>query len=164
MNQNKSRILHRRAKIDELIWTVRVICGGEIKLMEICNYEKYTYGMRKSIRDKLFFEGLVDNSVDTFVDFGCADGQVLAQVHNDFSDWTLIGIDNNDTMLRFAERNCPTAMYYKNLPYDKNQSAILNLSSVIHEVYSYSTESEITEFWKGVFENGYRYISTRYNG
>lgn len=136
------------------------ICGG-MKLMEISNYEKYTSGMKKSIRDKLFFEGLVDSSVNTLVDFGCADGQVLAQVKKDFPEWKLIGIDNDETMLKLARDNCPCATYYKDIPCDESGSAILNLSSVIHEVYSYSTDDEIIDFWQEVFESNYHYISVR---
>ena len=128
----------------------------------IKDYDVYTAGMRKSLRDKLFFEGLIDDSVNKIVDFGCADGQLLAQVHTDFPEWQLIGVDNNEKMLDLAQERCPDAEFYTNLAYVGNcEGSILNLSSVIHEVYSYSSEEEIANFWKQVFKKGWKYISIR---
>jgi hypothetical protein len=37
----------------------------------------------------------------------------------------------------------------------------LNLSSVIHEVYSYSHASKVKEFWNNVFNSGFKYITIR---
>ena len=38
---------------------------------------------------------------------------------------------------------------------------MLNLSSVIHEIYSYCNEYEIYEFWNNVFLSEFKYISIR---
>lgn len=128
----------------------------------IKDYKIYNSGMKKSIKDKLFFEGLIDDSVDTFVDFGCADGQILAQVHSDFPEWKLKGIDIDYKMIELARRNCDVAIYFENIAdITNNNTSILNLSSVIHEVYSYSSSNTIDQFWSNVFNGGFKYISIR---
>lgn len=55
-------------------------------MVAINNYNVYSSGMKKSIKDKLFFEGLVEH-IETIIDFGCADGQILKQLHEDFPEW-----------------------------------------------------------------------------
>ncbi|EXG87758.1 hypothetical protein K413DRAFT_4657 [Clostridium sp. ASBs410] len=128
----------------------------------IKDYKIYNSGMKKSIKDKLFFEGLIDDSIDTFVDFGCADGQILAQVHNDFPEWKLKGIDNDYMMIELAKRNCKAAEFFEKITdIANNNTSLLNLSSVIHEVYSYSSSNTIEEFWSNVFNGGFKYISIR---
>ena len=131
---------------------------------KICDYDCYVSGMKKSIKDKLFFEGLIDDDVDTFVDFGCADGSVLAQVAADFPEWKLIGIDNCPEMISRAKRNCPAAFFCPSNDVIRNtdcKNAILNISSVIHEIYSYCSEEEVKRFWNQIFSADYKYISIR---
>lgn len=130
----------------------------------IKNYEKYNSGMKKSIKDKLFFEGLVDNTIDTFVDFGCADGQILKQVHEDFPEWNLRGIDCDEKMRALAEKNCPEAVFdggIGNSYWLDNSTSILNMSSVIHEIYSYVPQNEIDQLWEDIFDCHFKYISIR---
>ena len=85
----------------------------------ISNYDSYSSGMKKSIKDKLFFEGLVED-VDTVIDYGCADGHMLQQIHFDFPDWRLYGVDADDKMIRKAMTNCGSAQYIlsEEIPYD----------------------------------------------
>lgn len=135
-------------------------------MVVINDYNAYSSGMKKSIKDKLFFEGLVEH-VDTIIDFGCADGQVLKQLHEDFPEWKLFGIDADQTMLNLAKHNCNNAEYIcaKGIPVDKIKNSLsnvlLNLSSVVHEVYSYSGLDEISRFWENVFACGCKYIAIR---
>lgn len=135
-------------------------------MITINDYNVYSFGMKKSIKDKLFFEGLVEH-VDTIIDFGCADGQILKQLHRDFPEWKLIGIDADQTMLELAKYNCNNAEYIcaKGIPVDKlknnSSNALLNLSSVVHEVYSYSCPNEVSSFWENVFACGCKYIAIR---
>lgn len=130
----------------------------------IKNYNVYQNGMKKSLDDKLFFLDLID-AVDTLVDFGCADGQLLKRIHEERPEWGLMGIDMDEKMIDQAQKNCPDAKYintkgiYK-YPYYNNCS-ILNLSSVIHEIYSYCTMEEIHRFWDDLFNSNYKYISIR---
>lgn len=135
-------------------------------MLAINDYEVYSSRMEKSLEDKLFFENLVEG-VGTLIDFGCADGKLLEQVHTDFPDWNLYGIDADPTMLEAAKGNCGAATYIcsDGLPADQLRNiapgAVINLSSVIHEVYSYSTPEGIENFWKDLFGCGFKYISIR---
>lgn len=130
------------------------------------NYDTYSSGMKKSIKDKLFFEGLVED-VDTVIDFGCADGQMLSQLHEDFPEWKLFGIDADSVMIDKAKEICNEAEYIlsKGIPVSSikniSQNSIINLSSVIHEVYSYSSQEEVLRFWHDLFETGAKYIAIR---
>ena len=111
----------------------------------IKNYNVYQNGMKKSLDDKLFFLDLIDD-VDTIVDFGCADGQLLKQIHEERPEWNLMGIDMDEKMIEQAQKNCPDATYINTngiYKFNGDNNSILNLSSVIHEVYSYCTTEEI---------------------
>jgi ribosomal protein L11 methylase PrmA len=130
----------------------------------IDNYEKYNSGMKKSIKDKLFFEGLIDDSINTFVDFGCADGQILKQVHADFPDWNLRGIDSDPKMIELARQNCPVALFeseVENSYCNDNSTCILNMSSIIHELYSYLSPQDVKALWTTIFNCEFKYISIR---
>ena len=110
---------------------------------EISDLEIYNKRMAAGMGDKLFFLNKIDD-VNTIVDFGCADGELLKLIPD---SWNKIGIDNNSQMIKSAKKNCPDATYYSSLSNVKNAgSAVLNLSSVIHEIYSYLSEGEINKF------------------
>lgn len=132
-------------------------------MQNINNYEKYNSGMKKSIKDKLFFEGLVTD-VDTFVDFGCADGQILKQVHEDFPDWNLRGIDCDKKMIELAKQNCPVALFDNEVAeyyWLDNSTSVLNMSSIIHELYSYLSPQDVKVLWTTIFDCEFKYISIR---
>ena len=75
------------------------------------------------------------------------------------------GYDNNPEMLILA-RNRLTG--FSNINFTNtfpnnicDHNSLLNLSSVIHEVYSYCDKNEIEKFWNNVFLSGFDYISIR---
>lgn len=131
---------------------------------EIRNFDSYNDEMRKSMEDKLFFLDKID--VESLVDYGCADGTLLDFVHNRDTSIKLHGIDMSSEMVRRAQEKIPTATFnistvpYINDTFDYSNAA-LNLSSVIHEIYSYSTYEQIEEFWYRVKNSGYKYIIIR---
>ena len=144
----------------------------------IDNYTTYIEGMQKSLEDKLFWvpiieqncEILKDEKIDGIVDFGCADGTLLKQVKHDLyyasdyrqKDINLIGVDNNNKMLDRALSNCLTMQAVGSLDeVEVKENYLLNLSSVIHEVYSYCSDEEIEDFWNHVFNDNYKYIAIR---
>ena len=132
---------------------------------KIRDYEIYNIGMRKSIRDKLFWEGLIDDNITGICDFGCADGQLLATIHKDFPEWNLYGVDNDPRMRDLATTNVESAQIISDLTEmilkNNFSSQILNISSTIHEIYSYCSDKEISSFWRSVFGIGFRYIAIR---
>ena len=106
--------------------------------MEIKNYDEYTLGMQKSLDDKLFFMNMVDD-IDTVLDYGCADGSLLKEIGKRIKGCNLIGYDIDDTMISKAKENVPDCVFDESFCNCKNYvqgKTLLNLSSVIHEVYS----------------------------
>lgn len=143
--------------------------------MKINNYSAYLHGMQMSLQDKLFWTKIIPHDhIDTIIDFGCADGALLDAIDKEqrqqFDEkridrlWCLVGIDNNPEMLKKMEKknNCILrAQSFGEVPSAFKQNALLNLSSVIHEVYSYCTAEEILNFWDNVFNSGFEYIAIR---
>lgn len=132
----------------------------------ISDLQKYIDGMSLSIKDKLFFVDIVD--FDIIVDFGCADGTFLEKIISMNPNIKIIGYDLDDSMLkkariRLGEKAILTNDWnevIKNLNNFKNP--LLNLSSVIHEVYSYSNSRTIKKFWEEqVFGNNFKWITIR---
>ena len=149
------------------------------------NLTFYNEQMRKSMEDKLFFLKQLpaeDNYV--FVDFGCADGTMLNilsdMLEHNRHKYSYIGYDISDTMINLAKANfhgdADTDIHYftdwedveKQLEtyitpgtYYEQKKYVLILSSVIHEVYSYSDMKQILEFWYHVTNTNFDYIVVR---
>ena len=132
----------------------------------ISNLQSYIDGMNYSMKDKLFFTEMVN--FDVIVDFGCADGTFLEQLSKIKPGVKLIGYDLDDTMLSKAQSKLGKKAIFTNNWYDAvkytsgSKSPLLNLSSVIHEVYSYSRPNVISQFWnEQVFGGDFKYITIR---
>ena len=146
----------------------------------------YTQRMSKGIEDKLFFLPFIEKD-PLFIDYGCADGTLIKQICDMYPNSICFGYDNNEEMLSVAIEKlygyenvnlCLTnvlrlldaAKKYKDL-YSlwytdaiTSRDEILNLSSVIHEVYSYCNKNEISDFWKyvfGYYDYGFERIAIR---
>lgn len=132
--------------------------------MDIGNITKYTDGMKKSIIDKIFFVDKIDTS--TIIDYGCADGSMLKFIQDVFSDYNLYGYDISEDMITLANKDAGSINFYSDwdLLFDKIKdcgSSTLVLSSIIHEVYSYGSYSDVSDFWQRVFNSGFKYIVIR---
>ena len=125
----------------------------------IANMNMYTAGMRKSIQDKLWFLDKVADKVDSMVDYGCADGALLYEIHNLYPSIRLYGYDNNVEMLQRASTLCPFATYSQRTIKAPSSISLLIASSVIHEIHSYS--ADIKSEYSNIFDSGYRYIAIR---
>lgn len=132
---------------------------GEIKIQDM---DKYTTSMSKSMIDKMFFMDKIDNSIKVIFDYGCADGALINFLAPLFPDMTFIGYDADADMIAAAMKNKTreNARFTNSIERNINHCAI-NLSSLIHEVYSYSTTQEIEEFWNFVNNSGFEYIIIR---
>lgn len=131
----------------------------------ISNYSSYISGMNKSYLDKLFFLDKIEN-VDAILDFGCARGDMLKHIHDIDPELDLYGYDNNFEMISKANYyHSDIAIFGEDFDVLckklDTHTTLLNLSSVIHEVYSYSKSSEIKDFWERVFNSGFQYIAIR---
>jgi 23S rRNA U2552 (ribose-2'-O)-methylase RlmE/FtsJ len=132
----------------------------------IADFDDYIEGMKMSMEDKLFFVNKLD--FDVIVDFGCANGTFLSLVQNMKPNVKLIGYDLDDTMLLKAESILGEEALLTSswqqvvLELSKYEKPLLNLSSVIHEVYSYSHSSVIKKFWEQqVFGDNFKWITIR---
>lgn len=136
---------------------------GDVK---ITNYDIYNYNMELSLDDKLFFLDKVD--FDVIVDFGCANGVLLEKIAKYRPGVKIIGYDLDYAMLQICTKaNIPSDALLTDdwnkviSEISKYEKPLLNLSSVIHEVYSYSPGS-VNEFWnENVFGSNFKYIVVR---
>lgn len=142
-------------------------------MTEIANMNTYNSAMAKSLIDKIFFMDKLDSSVETIFDYGCADGTLISFLAPLFPDMTFIGYDMNADMIEAAEKKnerYSNTHFFSDLDdfevwsveHDLDMSyAAINLSSLIHEVYSYGTEESIHDFWEFVNDKGFEYIIIR---
>lgn len=132
----------------------------------ISNMHSYIEGMGLSYADKLFFLDKIDP--DVIVDFGCADGSILEKISIAKPNIKLIGYDLDDKMLSIAKsklgKNAILTDDWKKVEkyLSEYQRPALVLSSVIHEVYSYSHSFVIKKFWEDqVFGDKFKWICIR---
>ncbi len=129
----------------------------------IRNMEMYLELMKKGMYDKLFFFDKLFESVDTFVDFGCADGSMLRSLHFLSPSSRLIGYDISEQMIDIAKENMPEAEFYTDWSCIdlRGGEGCVTLSSVIHEVYCYSSAEDVEVFWERILKSGFKYIAIR---
>jgi hypothetical protein len=132
----------------------------------IADYDQYIKSMNKSLGSKMWFLDII--SPDCIVDFGCADGSLLKKVHEKNPEISLMGYDIDSGMEKRFKDNNPDIPFTSNwseavkFSRDYSNSCVL-LSSVIHEVYSYSQTAGhgVHKFWKQLFGSGFKYIVIR---
>lgn len=134
---------------------------------KITNLEQYDSGLAFTLADKLFFLNQLDfNKIDVFVDFGCANGAVLAKVKEKYPNLTCIGYDCSREQLNLAGQLVSSCEFTDDLRYvvervgKGKQSAIL-LSSVLHEIFSYCSSEGIEDFYYFLYHTGFTHIIVR---
>ncbi|MBR6045574.1 MAG: methyltransferase domain-containing protein [Ruminococcus sp.] len=129
----------------------------------ISDLEIYLIRMQRSILDKMFFVDKVFEPFDTIVDFGCANGELIKAMSQMFPEYRYVGYDISPEMIGAAKKNVPGAQFCTS--WDELgvsfESSLLNISSTIHEVWSYGTPESIAEFRERAFRSGFRYICIR---
>jgi len=131
----------------------------------ISNKDIYTKQMTYSLSDKLFFLNELEG-IDCIVDFGCADGFILSEIEKINPDIKLIGYDLDKSMVELAKQKSKafvTTNWNEVVSEIEGfENVVLNLSSVIHEVYSYSNSKQVNDFWNNkVFGGKFKYITIR---
>lgn len=125
----------------------------------ITNMSVYTDGMRKSMLDKIWFLDKIDESIDTVYDYGCADGSLLKIVGEICPNMKLDGYDINQDMIDIAKKNVPNADLISTRPKFELNNAVLNASSVFHEIHAYS--SDVEKEYNNIFYSGATYVAIR---
>lgn len=135
--------------------------------MMINNYNVYNKRMDKSFQDKLFFLDKIKDNVEAIVDFGCADGALIRHL-SELTNIKLVGYDSDYNMIDIAKSktnkdNCLFNEDFGEIIEEEiiPQESLLNISSVIHEVYSYLDSKDIEIFWDMVLDSNFKYISIR---
>lgn len=132
-------------------------------MYDIQDMRIYLHRMQKSVLDKMFFADKVFEPVDAVVDFGCANGELIKALHAFWDDVRYVGYDISEKMIAAAKENVPQATFFcdwAQLPVDPAKS-LVNISSTIHEVYSYGTQKDVDVFWQRIFHSGFRYVTIR---
>jgi SAM-dependent methyltransferase len=128
------------------------------------DYSQYFQGMQKGSSDKLFFLNQI--KPDLVVDFGSANGAILAEIEKINPNIKLVGYDIAQPMIDISRKEHPN-MYFTNswtsIPSiaRRYKNSCLLLSSVIHEVYSYSNSESIDKFWDEIFNSNFEYVVIR---
>ena len=143
---------------------------GKVGETAINDIELYNSRMAKSLIDKIFFMDKLDDDIKFIIDYGCADGALIGFLAPLFPDIMFFGFDLDEQMVACAQKNYG---YLSNVMITDKMSdifdynnfnascAALNMSSLIHEVYSYSADEAIEEFWNDINSAGFKYIITR---
>jgi hypothetical protein len=140
---------------------------------DISDMSAYNGRMVRSLMDKIFFADKID--AGCIVDFGCADGALLKALSPWVPGVRLFGIDSDPKMAVLAMDNLtpcrinhPEIDVFKTLKDAKHRigciaacsekpigPVALNLSSVIHEVYNYSSVEGIQEFFQELWADSF---------
>lgn len=129
------------------------------------NINLYNDRMHKSLKEKLFFMDYTKDT-STYVDFGCADGALLSAMQAIDPNKVYVGYDNSPEQLKVLESLHPFMIAHSDWDaissFVKRKDATLILSSVIHEVYSYTDGfHDIETFWNRVYNSNFKYIAIR---
>lgn len=108
----------------------------------------YNERMRKSLYTKLWFidKYLNWDSIDTIIDFGCADGSMIEALRFFFPTKKIVGIDINEDMRELTKNKTGCKVYESFEELEKEVAldrAFLVLSSVIHEVFTYCGDEAV---------------------
>ena len=136
---------------------------------DIKDFEGYVSKMDITVIDKLFWLPHVTHPVTQLVDIGCACGK-LQTVFNAVSPCTeLIGIEENLDMVQkiyegYDKGEIPFIRVHgllDDIPGKLKPGSVINMSSVLHEVYSYKNKEYIKNFWKQINRLEPEYITIR---
>ena len=137
---------------------------------DIANNEIYLSNMAKSFGDKAWFLKLIPEEIDTIVDFGGGEGQFCeffeAKARLANRSFKYIIIDNNPGFLKNAIkkgfRGFESLDDLKNDSSWNSDTTLLNMSSVIHEVYSYADDVHTVDgFWNSLKACQFKMIAIR---
>lgn len=133
----------------------------------ITNNEIYLDNMSKSFGDKAWFLKYIPKGIDTLVDFGGGTGDFAKFCQKKMPGLKCAVIDNNASFSDKAKENgFITASDLQQLRDSKTvdfNKSVLNMSSVIHEIYSYADPfyDDVGVFWTDVKKCGFKAISIR---
>lgn len=110
-------------------------------MQNLSDINKYVQRMEKSLLDKMFFMDKLFDPIENILDFGCANGVLIRALSYLFPEHNYIGYDISEEMIDLAKNIVPEATFFSDWNDIKvsPESTVLNISSTLHEVYSYGT-------------------------
>ncbi len=135
---------------------------------DIANNDIYLANMAKSFKDKAWFLKYLPKDVTMIVDFGGGAGEFVEYCNKQLKGTVkYVVIDNNRTFLSQAESKgfeCFESLQeLREEKGDELKNALLVLSSVIHEVYSYKDDfyDDVGVFWSDIKKCNFKCIAIR---
>ena len=133
----------------------------------IADNDIYLANMAKSFADKAWFLKDIPEGIDTIVDFGGGAGDFAKYCQSKKPRLKYVIIDNNADFASKAEERgffvSPGLQELRKSGIVDFSKALLNMSSVIHEVYSYADPfyDDVGVFWTDVQKCGFKAIAIR---
>lgn len=135
-------------------------------MVNIDNYDVYVKRMEASLQEKVYFLKYLSPDVEYILDFGCADGTLLYSIKD--MGYRCCGIDNEEMMQKLAREKLESnSLIYSSLDEylvhnkEKVSKTAIVLSSVIHEIFSYSNISDALKLLNSIFRVGFKQICIR---
>jgi len=142
---------------------MKTVTSGVRTINSLPNIEVYVSRMQKSMMDKMFFIDKVFEPIDNIIDFGCANGILINAMRFLFPEYNYLGYDISYDMISKAKELLPECDFYTDwdsIPVDAD-ATLINISSTLHEVYSYGDEASVAQFYERIFGSGFKYIAIR---
>lgn len=139
---------------------------------KIQDIKSYQDGLNKNLNDKIdFFINEIDNDIDYIIDFGSANGSLIQEVIKSHDNIKVVCIDNNRKMRKLCYENMKEykqfiGVYHSLKSFERHYSinyekAVIILSSVVHELFYYLTESKAKKLLYDIFNKGFNKIIIR---
>lgn len=132
-------------------------------MAEIKDLDIYIQRMDAALPDKAWWLSYIDDSIDTVVDFGCATGRLQHMIESIApGKYRYIGIDNAYEMRRnFVADGEIYASFQEAIGHFNPATSVLVFNSVLHEIFTYSSKSEILSFQHILTTVPFAYIAIR---
>lgn len=137
----------------------------------IKNIDSYVRSMSTTMKDKCWWLDRIPDTIDTIVDYGCAQGDLAIYINNICPGrFRYVGIDNSPEMLSLAAHNHCLHFGMQSKFFSKLSDVvgecdpgrtILVLNSVIHEIFSYLGKTERDILMQDMFSVGFARIAIR---
>lgn len=135
----------------------------------INNYDVYVSRMKNTYYDKCWWINHIPENIDKIIDFGCADAGIFKFIDDMYPErFTYIGIDENEEMLKIAREKYAgnnRVSFYTSFDEITNwmssMNTILILNSVMHELFSYKSHTELIDFIEDIRKLQPTYIAIR---
>ena len=129
------------------------------------DWYSYNNSLAHTLPDKLFF--IDEVKFDVMVDFGGGDGSTINEIMKVKPNSFYILYDLDESQLEKARTilkgNVLITSDWSDVEYELKhyKNPLVNLSSVIHEVYSYSHPKDVKIFWQRIFSGLFNTITIR---